>query len=166
MLSRCPMAPWVSILMGSKTDWEHMSAASEVLGELGVPYEARVISAHRAPDVLFDYVADAGKQGVEVFIAGAGGAAHLPGMIAAKTLTPVLGVPVPSTTLGGLDALLAIVQMPKGTPVATMAIGKAGSANAALFAVQILAAKHPELLPKLKAWKEARKAEMLKQTLP
>lgn len=160
------IGPQVGILMGSKTDWEHMAPAKEVLEELGVPAEARVISAHRAPDVLFEYVAEAEKRGIEVLIAGAGGAAHLPGMIAAKTLLPVLGVPVPSTTLGGFDALLAIVQMPKGTPVATMAIGKAGSANAALFAVQLLSAKRPELKDKLKAWKEARRAEMLKQTLP
>jgi 5-(carboxyamino)imidazole ribonucleotide mutase len=160
------MAPLVSILVGSKTDWEHMAPASEVLTELGIPFEAKVLSAHRAPDLLFEYIAEAGKVGVEVFIAGAGGAAHLPGMIAAKTLTPVLGVPMPTTTLGGLDALLAIVQMPKGTPVATMAIGKAGAGNAALFAAQLLAAKRPELKDKLRAWKEARKAEMLKQTLP
>jgi 5-(carboxyamino)imidazole ribonucleotide mutase len=158
--------PIVGILMGSKTDWEHMAPAKEVLEELGVAAEARIISAHRAPDVLFEYVAEAEKRGLEVLIAGAGGAAHLPGMIAAKTLLPVLGVPVPSTSLGGLDALLAIVQMPKGTPVATMAIGKAGAANAALFAVQLLAAKRPELKDKLKAWKDARRAEMLKQTLP
>ena len=156
----------VAILMGSKTDWEHMAPAKEVLEELGVACEARVISAHRAPDLLFEYIADVEKRGLEVIIAGAGGAAHLPGMIAAKTLLPVLGVPMPTTTLLGLDALLAIVQMPKGTPVATMAIGKAGAANAGLFAVQLLSAKRPELKDKLRAWKEARKAEMLKQTLP
>jgi 5-(carboxyamino)imidazole ribonucleotide mutase len=161
-----PSGPQVGILMGSKTDWEHMAPAKEVLEELGVAVEARIISAHRAPDVLFEYVADAEKRGLEVLIAGAGGAAHLPGMIAAKTLLPVLGVPVPSTSLGGLDALLAIVQMPKGTPVATMAIGKAGAANAALFAVQLLSSKRPELKDRLRAWKDARRAEMLAQTLP
>jgi 5-(carboxyamino)imidazole ribonucleotide mutase len=158
--------PWVAILMGSKTDWEAMRPAQEVLEELKVPNEARIISAHRTPDALFEYVHRAESRGIQVIIAGAGGAAHLPGMIAAKTLVPVIGVPVPSTALGGMDALLSIVQMPKGTPVATMAIGKAGSANAALFAVEILARHKPELLERLRAWKGARQAEALANDRP
>ena len=131
-----------------------------------IPYEAKVLSAHRLPDDTFAYAESAASRGLACIIAGAGGAAHLPGMIAAKTLLPVIGVPMPTTSLQGLDALLAIVQMPKGTPVATMAIGKAGAANAALYAVTMLGMKRPELRERLAAWKEARKAEMLKQTLP
>jgi 5-(carboxyamino)imidazole ribonucleotide mutase len=139
----------VSILMGSKTDLDVLASARELLDSFGVAHETRVLSAHRTPDALFAYVEDAAKRGVEVFIAGAGGAAHLPGVVAAKTLRPVLGVPIASTALLGLDALLAIVQMPKGVPVATFAVGKAGAANAAIFAVMILGQKRPELVAKL-----------------
>ena len=130
----------VGIVMGSDSDWPVMQAAARILDELGVPYEARVVSAHRTPDLLFDYAATARARGLQAIIAGAGGAAHLPGMLAAKTPVPVLGVPVPSKHLNGLDSLLSIVQMPKGVPVATFAIGESGAANAALFAVAMLAA--------------------------
>src|SRR5271170_2437251 len=144
-----PSPPLVSILMGSKNDLEVLNEARATLDSLGVPHETRVLSAHRSPDALFAYVADADKRGIEVFIAGAGGAAHLPGVVAAKTLRPVLGVPIPSTPLLGIDALLSIVQMPKGTPVATFSVGKPGASNAAIFAVMILGQKRPELLAKL-----------------
>jgi 5-(carboxyamino)imidazole ribonucleotide mutase len=147
-------SPLVSILMGSKNDLEILDSAREVLKSFGVEFETRVLSAHRTPDALFAYIADADQRGVEVFIAGAGGAAHLPGIVAAKTLRPVLGVPIPSTALLGLDALLSIVQMPKGTPVATFAVGKAGAGNAAIFAVMILGQSRPELMKKLAAHKE------------
>jgi 5-(carboxyamino)imidazole ribonucleotide mutase len=146
--------PLVSILMGSKNDLEILDEARAVLRSFGVPHETRVLSAHRSPDALFAYVADAEKRGVEVFIAGAGGAAHLPGVVAAKTLRPVLGVPIASTALLGLDSLLAIVQMPKGVPVATFAVGKAGAANAAIFAVMILGQKRPELAAKVSTQRE------------
>jgi 5-(carboxyamino)imidazole ribonucleotide mutase len=158
--------PLVAVLMGSKTDGDAILAARDVLDELRIPNEVRIISAHRTPDALFEYVEAAESRGLQVIIAGAGGAAHLPGMIAAKTLLPVIGVPVDSTSLKGLDALLAIVQMPKGTPVATMAIGKPGAANAALFAAQILGRSHPEVLEKLRAWKAARRAEALAKSIP
>jgi 5-(carboxyamino)imidazole ribonucleotide mutase len=147
-------SPLVSILMGSKNDLEVLQEARVVLDSFGVPHETRVLSAHRSPDALFAYVADAEKRGVEVFIAGAGGAAHLPGVVAAKTLRPVLGVPIASTALLGLDALLAIVQMPKGVPVATFAVGKAGAANAAIFAAMVLGQKRPELAAKVAAQRE------------
>ena len=158
--------PWVAVLMGSKTDWETLLSAKEMLDELRIPCEVRIISAHRTPDALFEYVESVESRGIQILIAGAGGAAHLPGMIAAKTLVPVIGVPVDSTSLNGLDALLAIVQMPKGTPVATMAIGKSGAANAALFASQILARSHPDVLERLRAWKAARRAEALAKSAP
>jgi 5-(carboxyamino)imidazole ribonucleotide mutase len=154
--------PLVSILMGSKSDLDVMQPARDALGEFAVEHEVRVLSAHRTPDALFEYVADAVTRGVEVFIAGAGGAAHLPGVVAAKTTLPVLGVPIPSGHLLGLDALLAIVQMPKGIPVATFAVGKSGAANAALFAVSILSAKRPELAQKLTAWRKAQADNLLK----
>ena len=131
--------PMVGIVMGSDSDWPVMQAAARILDEFGVPYEARVVSAHRTPDLLFDYGSTARARGLAAIIAGAGGAAHLPGMLAAKTTVPVLGVPVPSKHLQGLDSLLSIVQMPKGVPVATFAIGEAGAANAALFAIAMLA---------------------------
>jgi 5-(carboxyamino)imidazole ribonucleotide mutase len=137
-----PMHPLVGLIMGSQSDWETMAHAAQTLENLGVPFEARVISAHRAPDLLFEYAASAVERGLEVIIAGAGGAAHLPGVTAAKTVLPVLGVPMDSKALHGLDSLLSIVQMPAGIPVATMAIGRAGAVNAALFATAILAAKH------------------------
>jgi 5-(carboxyamino)imidazole ribonucleotide mutase len=136
-------APLVGIIMGSRSDWETMRHAAELLDELGVPYEARVVSAHRTPDLLFDYAEQAAGRGLEVIVAGAGGAAHLPGMCASKTYLPVVGVPVESAVLRGVDSLLSIVQMPGGVPVGTMAIGKAGARNAALFAASILANKYP-----------------------
>jgi len=158
--------PWVGIIMGSKNDWEHLAPAREILQELAIPHEARVVSAHRTPDWMFEYAEGAEGRGLEVIIAGAGGAAHLPGMVASKTALPVIGVPIPATALLGLDALLSIVQMPRGTPVAAMAIGKPGAANAALFAAKILARKRPELAARLEEWRRARAAEVLGQELP
>ena len=158
-------APLVSILMGSKSDLDVMQPARDALLELGVAHEVRVLSAHRTPDALFAYVHDAEARGVEVFIAGAGGAAHLPGVVAAKTTKPVLGVPIPSGHLLGLDALLAIVQMPKGIPVATFAVGKAGAGNAGLFAIAILAGKRPELADKLVAWRKGQAAKLLEESV-
>lgn len=135
----------VSIIMGSKSDWGLMEEASKILDQFHIPHEARALSAHRTPDALFEYVNSAQQRGVKVFIAGAGGAAHLPGVLASKTTLPVLGVPIPSSTfINGLDALLSIVQMPAGIPVATFAVGKAGAINAALFAASILASEFPE----------------------
>ncbi|HEY0635728.1 MAG TPA: 5-(carboxyamino)imidazole ribonucleotide mutase [Gammaproteobacteria bacterium] len=148
------MKPLVGLIMGSKSDWETMSHAAEMLERLGVPYETRVVSAHRTPDLLFDYAAAAEARGLEVIIAGAGGAAHLPGMVAAKTTVPVLGVPVQSKALNGLDSLLSIVQMPAGIPVATLAIGKAGAANAGLLAAAILGNKHPQFRSALAAFRQ------------
>jgi 5-(carboxyamino)imidazole ribonucleotide mutase len=138
-------AALVGIIMGSSSDWETLEHAASTLQELGVPHETRVVSAHRTPDLLFEYAASAEKRGIEVIIAGAGGAAHLPGMTASKTVLPVLGVPVESKTLKGLDSLLSIAQMPGGVPVGTLAVGKAGAINAALLAAAILGAKHPEV---------------------
>src|SRR5208282_6009782 len=139
------MKPLVGIIMGSASDWETMRGASDTLDALAIAYEARVVSAHRTPDLLFEYAAGAAARGLEVLIAGAGGAAHLPGMTAAKTLLPVLGVPVQSKALNGLDSLLSIVQMPAGVPVGALAIGAAGATNAALLAAAILANKHPAI---------------------
>ena len=147
--------------MGSSTDWETLRAAAEMLDKLGVGYEVRVVSAHRTPDLLFEYAASARSRGLEVIIAGAGGAAHLPGMTAAKTSLPVLGVPVQSKSLGGLDSLLSIVQMPAGVPVATFAIGSAGAANAALFAASILANNYPAVAKALEALREKQAAGVL-----
>ncbi len=147
--------PQVGIIMGSQSDWETMRHAAEVLTELGVPHECRVVSAHRTPDLLFEYAESAAGRGICVIIAGAGGAAHLPGMTAAKTLLPVLGVPVQSKALNGLDSLLSIVQMPKGVPVATLAIGAAGAANAGLLAAQILAVNDAALRVRLQARRDA-----------
>ena len=138
-------APLVGVVMGSSSDWETMQHAVQKLDALGVPHEVKVVSAHRTPDVLFEYAASAGARGLRAIIAGAGGAAHLPGMLAAKTTVPVLGVPVQSKALNGMDSLLSIVQMPAGIPVATFAIGNAGAANAALFAAALLAAEHPAI---------------------
>jgi 5-(carboxyamino)imidazole ribonucleotide mutase len=151
--------PLVGLIMGSKSDWEFLQPAGKILTELGVPYEARVVSAHRTPDWMFEYAETAEERGLLVIIAGAGGAAHLPGMVAAKTLVPVLGVPVPATALQGVDALLSIVQMPKGVPVGTLAIGKPGAANAGLLASEIVALVHPEVRERLRAWREARTRE-------
>jgi len=148
------MKPLVGLIMGSKSDWETMSNAAEMLDRLGVPYETRVVSAHRTPDLLFEYAASAESRGLEVIIAGAGGAAHLPGMVAAKTTLPVLGVPVQSKALNGMDSLLSIVQMPAGIPVATLAIGKAGAANAGLLAAAILGNKHPQFRTALAAFRK------------
>src|ERR1700681_1466107 len=149
------MKALVGIIMGSSSDWETMSAAAEMLTKLAIPHEARVVSAHRTPDLLFEYAANAAARGLEVIIAGAGGAAHLPGMAASKTTLPVLGVPVQSRALNGLDSLLSIVQMPAGIPVATFAIGTAGATNAALLAAAIVANGHPEVLPRLESFREA-----------
>jgi 5-(carboxyamino)imidazole ribonucleotide mutase len=158
--------PLVGVVMGSKSDLEVLSPAVEVLKEFAIPYEVRVVSAHRTPDWLFEYAETAEDRGLRVIIAGAGGAAHLPGMLAAKTLVPVLGVPVPATLLNGVDSLLSIVQMPKGVPVGTLAIGKPGAANAALFAAQILAANDKNLRTKLHDWRKSREQEVLSQELP
>ena len=154
--------PLVGIIMGSKTDLETLQGAIEILKEFGVEHEVRVLSAHRTPEAVLEWSSTAEERGLEVLIAGAGGAAHLPGVVAAKTLLPVLGVPVPSTTLGGADALLSIVQMPKGVPVGTMAIGKPGASNAALLAIAIMAGKRPELRERLRAWRKARADEVQK----
>lgn len=136
--------PLVGIIMGSQSDWDTMQHAAEQLRELGVPFEAKVVSAHRTPDLMFEYASGAARRGLEVIIAGAGGAAHLPGMVASKTTLPVLGVPVQSRALNGLDSLLSIAQMPGGVPVGTLAIGKAGAKNAALLATSMLGNKYPE----------------------
>ena len=157
--------PLVGVVMGSKSDYEVLSGAVEILRTLEVPHEARVVSAHRTPDLLFNYAETARDRGLRVIIAGAGGAAHLPGMLAAKTLVPVLGVPVAATQLNGLDSLLSIVQMPKGVPVGTLAIGKAGAANAALLAAEILSTTDEALYRRLAAWRAARTQEVLDQKL-
>jgi 5-(carboxyamino)imidazole ribonucleotide mutase len=159
-------APKVGIIMGSVSDWDTMSHAATMLEQLGVPFETRVVSAHRTPDLLFDYAAKAASRGLEVIIAGAGGAAHLPGMAAAKTLLPVLGVPVESKVLRGVDSLLSIVQMPAGVPVATFAIGKAGATNAALFAAQILARHDAATLAALARHREEQTASVLRRADP
>ncbi|MCB0113582.1 MAG: 5-(carboxyamino)imidazole ribonucleotide mutase [Caldilineaceae bacterium] len=159
-------SPLVGVIMGSTSDWEKcMQFAVQTLREFEVPHEARVVSAHRTPDWMMEYAATAQDRGLEVIIAGAGGAAHLPGMVAGHTLLPVIGVPVQSQALNGLDSLLSIVQMPAGVPVATMAIGKAGAINAALYAVAILAATRPELRQKLQQFREDRAEQVLAQTL-
>jgi 5-(carboxyamino)imidazole ribonucleotide mutase len=151
--------------MGSKSDWETMRAASEILTEFGVPHESRVVSAHRTPELMAEFAAGAEGRGIEVIIAGAGGAAHLPGMTAAHTTLPVLGVPIESKALKGLDSLLSIVQMPAGVPVATLAIGVAGAKNAALLAISILAGKRARLRTKLKAFRDEQKRKVLEETL-
>src|ERR687885_2984273 len=156
--------PWVGVIMGSASDREVMAPAAELLGELGVPHEVRIVSAHRTPDWMFEYAESAERRGLEVIIAAAGGAAHLPGMVAAKTVLPVLGVPVPATALNGVDALLSIVQMPKGVPVGTLAIGEPGAANAALLAASIVSRGRPELRERLRAWRASRTADVLAET--
>lgn len=157
---------WVGVIMGSRSDYEFLSPACELLHELQIPFQADVVSAHRTPDRMSEYARSAESRGLQVIIAGAGGAAHLPGMIAAQTLVPVLGVPVPATALAGIDALLSIVQMPRGVPVGTLAIGKPGAANAAILAAQIVALRHPEVRERLRAWRAARSAEVLEQRVP
>lgn len=153
--------PLVGVIMGSTSDWETMREACAVLDELQVPYEKKVVSAHRTPDLMFQYAETAHARGLEVIIAGAGGAAHLPGMVAAKTVLPVIGVPVKSSALNGLDSLLSIVQMPGGVPVATVAIGKAGATNAGLLAAQILGIKYPEIQERFAARREAIRQRVL-----
>lgn len=148
------MSPLVGVIMGSKSDWSTMSHSIDMLETLGIPYEVQVVSAHRTPDLLFSYAEQAHQRGVQVIIAGAGGAAHLPGMCAAKTHLPVLGVPVQSSMLSGVDSLLSIVQMPAGVPVATLSIGKAGAINAALLAASIIGLQHPEFHVALNTYRE------------
>ena len=158
--------PLIGIVMGSDSDWPTMQAAAVMLKEFGVPFEARVVSAHRTPDLLFEYADTAAGRGLQAIIAGAGGAAHLPGMLAAKTTIPVLGVPVQSKALSGVDSLHSIVQMPKGIPVATFAIGEAGAANAALFAVAMLANQDSALAERLAKFRQAQTAKVLAMKLP
>jgi 5-(carboxyamino)imidazole ribonucleotide mutase len=158
--------PLVSVIMGSKSDWETMSYAHETLSRFGVPHECLVVSAHRTPDWLKEFANEAESRGVQVVIAGAGGAAHLPGMAAAQTVLPVLGVPVQSHALNGMDSLLSIVQMPAGVPVGTLAIGKAGATNAALLAVAILATSRPDLREKLRQFREEQTCKVLEEGLP
>ena len=158
--------PLIGVVMGSDSDWPTMQAAAVILKEFGVPFEARVVSAHRTPDLMFEYAEQARARGLKAIIAGAGGAAHLPGMLAAKTTVPVLGVPVQSKALSGVDSLHSIVQMPKGIPVATFAIGEAGAANAALFAVAMLANENPALNDKLQAFRQAQTEKVLAMKLP
>lgn len=155
------MAPLVGIVMGSRSDWETMRHAAETLERLGVEHEVRVVSAHRTPDLLFEYAGTAEARGLEVIIAGAGGAAHLPGMTAAKTVLPVLGVPVESAMLKGVDSLLSIAQMPAGVPVGTLAIGRAGAVNAALLAAAILGARHPAIRDALRVFRAEQTAGVL-----
>jgi 5-(carboxyamino)imidazole ribonucleotide mutase len=157
--------PLVGIIMGSKSDWETMRQADEILTGFGVPHERRVVSAHRTPAWMAEYASTAASRGLEVIIAGAGGAAHLPGMVASHTVLPVIGVPVQSAALNGLDSLLSIVQMPKGVPVATVAIGPSGAANAALLAIAILATSRPDLRAKLQESRDALAAEVRQQVL-
>lgn len=154
-----------AIIMGSKSDWETMDAGAEIFAEFGVPHECRVLSAHRTPTQMVEYIKDAEERGCEVFIGGAGGAAHLPGVMAAHTLRPVIGVPIESV-LQGIDSLLSIVQMPAGIPVATMAIGKAGAINAALFATAILGQSRPELMAKIQEYRDKRAEKILGESLP
>jgi len=160
------MKPLVGIIMGSSSDWDTMRHAAEALKSLSIPFETRIVSAHRTPDLLFEYASGAEGRGLEVLIAGAGGAAHLPGMTASKTLLPVIGVPIQSKALNGLDSLLSIAQMPAGVPVATVAIGEAGAKNAALLAAAILAGRHPPLKDALRAFRERQTAEVLAKPDP
>ena len=156
----------VGLIMGSKSDWETMQNTAETLSSLGVPHEIRVVSAHRTPDLMFEYAENAATRGLEVIIAGAGGAAHLPGMVAAKTILPVLGVPVKSNAMNGMDSLLSIAQMPAGIPVATLAIGAAGATNAALLAASILGIKYPQIRKALEEFRRARSEAVLSQPDP
>src|SRR6202163_3668066 len=158
--------PLVGIIMGSSSDWETMEHAAKTLEELGIPHETKVVSAHRTPDLLFEYASSAEKRGIEVIIAGAGGAAHLPGMTASKTVLPVLGVPVESKALKGLDSLLSIAQMPGGIPVGTLAVGKSGAINAALLAAAILGIKYPAIRESLRKFPEAQTGLFLEPPVP
>jgi 5-(carboxyamino)imidazole ribonucleotide mutase len=158
--------PLVGVIMGSKSDWEHMIGAADILNELKVAHEIKILSAHRTPDLTLEYSASAKARGLRVIIAGAGGAAHLAGVVAAKTILPVIGVPMPTTSLNGMDSLLSIVQMPRGIPVATMAIGKAGAGNAGLLACAIIALSDEALADRLSSWRAARVKELLEQRLP
>lgn len=160
------MEPLIGLIMGSNSDWETMEHAARMLDKLGAPYEAQVVSAHRTPDRLFEYAANAEERGLEVIIAGAGGAAHLPGMAAAKTPLPVLGVPVQSKALNGMDSLLSIAQMPADVPVGTLAIGRAGAINAALLAVSILGNKYPEFRKALNAYRREQTESVLANPIP
>ncbi|HZT76244.1 MAG TPA: 5-(carboxyamino)imidazole ribonucleotide mutase [Vicinamibacterales bacterium] len=157
--------PLVGVIMGSKSDWETMAEADRILSDFGIPHECRIVSAHRTPAWMAEYASSAAGRGLEVIIAGAGGAAHLPGMVAAQTVLPVIGVPVKSAALNGLDSLLSIVQMPKGVPVATVAIGAPGAANAGLLAVAILATSRPELRAKLQTYRDTIAADVRTQQL-
>ena len=159
-------APPVAIIMGSQSDWETMRQADEILTKFGVPHECRIVSAHRTPDWMREYAHTAVDRGLEVIVAGAGGAAHLPGMVAAQTVLPVIGVPVQSAALNGLDSLLSIVQMPKGIPVATVAIGSSGAMNAGLLAVAILATSRPDLRAKLAAFRDEQTAAVRRDAIP
>ncbi|MBB5325185.1 5-(carboxyamino)imidazole ribonucleotide mutase [Anoxybacillus tepidamans] len=158
------MQPLVGVIMGSQSDWETMKYACDILTELGIPFEKKVVSAHRTPDYMFEYAETAERRGIKVIIAGAGGAAHLPGMVAAKTTLPVIGVPVQSKALNGLDSLLSIVQMPGGVPVATVAIGKAGATNAGLLAASILGINEPKYMEALKKRRERIRQEVLESS--
>jgi 5-(carboxyamino)imidazole ribonucleotide mutase len=158
--------PLVGVIMGSRSDYQVLEPGIAILRELQVPHEKRIVSAHRTPDWMFEYASSAEKRGLQVIIAAAGGAAHLPGMVASKTIIPVLGVPVPATMLNGVDSLLSIVQMPKGVPVGTLAIGQPGAANAALLAASICALNNPELRERIRAWRLARQKEVLGMELP
>ncbi len=160
------MNPLIGIIMGSQSDLETMRPAAELLNAFDIPHEVRIVSAHRTPERMMEYAKTAEGRGLKVIIAAAGGAAHLPGMVAANTILPVLGVPIPATVLNGIDSLLSIVQMPKGVPVGTLAIGKPGAANAALLAAQILALNDPALAQKLQQWRNDRRDEVLKQEVP
>src|SRR5579864_1199178 len=164
--SRATPAPWVGVIMGSKSDLEHLQPAVDLLTELHIPHEVRIVSAHRTPEWMSEYASTAEERGLEVIIAGAGGAAHLPGMVAAQTLVPVLGVPVESHALKGMDSLLSIVQMPGGIPVGTLAIGKAGAINAALLAVAMLANHDPALREKLRAFRNEQASQVRSEELP
>jgi 5-(carboxyamino)imidazole ribonucleotide mutase len=158
-------SPTVGVIMGSRSDWETMKAAADILAQFGVAHECRVVSAHRTPGWMVEYAREAEARNLQAIIAGAGGAAHLPGMVASLTTVPVIGVPVQSRALSGLDSLLSIVQMPGGVPVATMAIGAAGATNAGLFAVGLLATRDPELRARLQAWRDARARAVREETL-
>jgi len=164
--SKLPAVPLVGVIMGSRSDWETMAPAVQILESFGIPHEVRVVSAHRTPELLFSWAGEAEARGLRVIVAGAGGAAHLPGMVASRTILPVLGVPVESKALKGLDSLLSIVQMPAGVPVGTLAIGKAGATNAALMAAALLGAEFPEIRETLRRWRAARTEAVLEDPDP